>query len=174
MVRKGELDWLYAAELGTKHGYAWSPDSSRIAYLEFNLTGVDSYTPPFQLAEDPPAPTIDYPTPGKRIPEVHAFVVAVNGKSSPVAIDTGKETDVYLPRLQWLPDGKRLALQRLNRQQTHLDLLLVDASTGSSQVLLSEKDAYWINLSNILYFLRDAPQFLWSSERSGYRHLYLY
>ncbi len=174
MARKGELDWLYATELGVKHGYAWSPDSSRIAYLEFNLTGVASYTPPFQLAEDPLAPTIDYPTPGKKIPEVRAFVVTINGKSSPVAMDTGKETDVYLPRLQWLPDGKRLALQRLNRQQTRLDLLLVNASTGSSQVLLSETDAYWINLSNILYFLKDAPQFLWSSERSGYRQLYLY
>ncbi len=90
-LRKGELDWLYPAELGTKHGYAWSPDSSRIAYLEFNLTGVASYTPPFQLAEDPPAPTIDYPTPGTTIPQVRAFVVKVNGKSPAVAIDTGTE-----------------------------------------------------------------------------------
>lgn len=174
IVRKGELDWLYATELGAKHGYSWSPDSSRIAYLEFNLAGVASYSPPFQLAEDPPAPTIDYPTPGARIPEAHAFVVSVNGKSSPVGIDSGKETDVYLPRLQWLPDGKRVALQRLNRRQSHLDLLLVNASTGSSQVLLSETDAYWINLSHILYFLKGSARFIWSSERSGYRHLYLY
>ena len=173
-VRKGELDWLYPAELGTKHGYAWSPDSSRIAYLEFNLTGVASYTPPFQLAEDPAAPTIDYPTPGTRIPQVRAFVVKVNDKSPAVAIDTGTDPNVYLPRLQWLPDGKRLALQRLNRAQSQLDLLIADASTGSSRVLLTDKDPYWINLSNILYFLKDAPQFLWSSERTGYRHLYLY
>ena len=173
-MRKGELDWLYPAELGTKHGYAWSPDSSRIAYLEFNLTGVASYTPPFQLAEDPPAPTIDYPTPGTRIPQVRAFVVKVNDKSPAVAIDTGTDADVYLPRLQWLPDGKRLALQRLNRAQSQLDLLLADASTGSSRVLLTDKDPYWINLSDILYFLKDAPQFVWSSERTGYRHLYLY
>jgi dipeptidyl-peptidase 4 len=173
-LRKGEVDWLYPTELGTRHGYAWSPDSSHIAYLEFDLKGVASYTPPFQSAEEPHVPTIDYPTPGTKVPEVRAFVVSVNHKAPPVAMDTGTASDVYLPRIQWLPDSKRLALQRLDRTQSRLDLLLADASTGSSSVLLTEKDPYWIDLSDILYFLKDAPQFVWSSERSGYRHLYLY
>jgi dipeptidyl-peptidase 4 len=173
-LRKGELDWLYPAELGTKHGYAWSPDSSRIAYLEFNLNGVTSYTAPFQMAEEPPVPTIDYPTAGQKIPQVRAFVVGISGKPKTVALDTGTDTNVYLPRLQWLPDSKRIALQRLDRPQAQLELLLADAATGSSHVLLTEKDPYWINLSDILYFLKDSPQFMWSSERTGYRHLYLY
>lgn len=173
-LRKGELDWMYPAELGAKHGYAWSPDSARIAYLEFNLEGVASYTPPFQLAEDRPAPTIDYPTPGAKNPQVRAFVVGVLGKSPAVAIDTGSDTDIYLPRLQWLPEGKQLALERLNRAQSQVDLLLADPSKGTTRILLTDTDPYWINLSDILYFFKGAPQFLWSSERSGYRHLYLY
>ncbi len=170
---KGELDWMYPKELGTKHGYAWAPDSSHIAYLEFNLKGVASYTPPF-TGDDDPSPAIDYPTPGTPNPGVRVFVVGLNDKTPPVAVDTGRETNIYLPRLQWLPDGKQVAVQRLNRLQTSLDLLIVNARTGSSRIALTDNDQYWINLSSILYFFKDSPQFLWSSERSGYRHLFLY
>src|SRR4029077_10344482 len=86
----------------------------------------------------------------------------------------GAETNQYIPRVDWLRDSKRLAIQRLNRPQTQLDLLRADAETGNSSVLLTEKDAYWINVSDDLHFLKDGKRFLWSSERSGYRHLYLY
>ncbi len=173
-LRKGELDWLYPAELGTRHGYAWSPDSSRLAYFEFNLKGVASYTPPFQPKADGEAPTIDYPTPGTPIPAVHIRIASVKEKGQPVTVDTGAESNVYLPRMQWLPDGKRIAVQRLNRAQDRLDLLIADTRTGASKTLLTETDLYWINLSHILYFLKGVPQFVWSSEHSGYRHLMLY
>jgi dipeptidyl-peptidase 4 len=171
-LRKGELDWLYPAELGTKHGYAWSPDSSRIAYFVFDLKSVARYTPPF-LGDDS-AQKIDYPVPGSKNPEVAVYVANVNRPAPPIAIETGSDKNVYLPRLQWLPDSTHLAVQRLNRQQNRLDLLLADAHSGSSLTLLTEKDAYWINLTDSLYFLKSVPQFIWSSERSGYRHLYLY
>src|SRR5207245_4129768 len=88
--------------------------------------------------------------------------------------DILSETDMYLPRVNWLSDAKHLAIQRLKRAQTQLDLLIADASTGSSHVALTEKDPYWINVADDLYFLKDGKRFLWSSERSGYRHLYLY
>jgi dipeptidyl-peptidase-4 len=174
-LRKAELDWLYPNELGLKHGYAWSPDSSKIAYLTFDLKSVATYTPPFQSEdEEESSTTIDYPTAGKKNPSVRIFVTGIQEKSASLAIDTGSDKEAYLPRLQWLPDSKHLALQRLNRPQTQLDLLIADAHTGASRVLLSDKDSYWINLSNILYFFKNTPQLIWSSERSGFRHLYLY
>jgi len=73
-----------------------------------------------------------------------------------------------------LPDSKRLTIQRLNREQNNLDLLLADASSGKTTTILTEKDPYWINVSDDLRFLKDSKRFLWSSERTGYRHLYLY
>jgi dipeptidyl-peptidase-4 len=67
-----------------------------------------------------------------------------------------------------------VAIQRLNRAQDTLDLLIADVTTGKSRIALTDKDQYWINLSDDLYFFKDGRRFLWSSERSGYRHLYLY
>jgi dipeptidyl-peptidase-4 len=89
-------------------------------------------------------------------------------------MDTGENTDIYIARVNWLTDSKHVAIQRLNRQQTVLDLLIADASTGQTRTAVTEQDQYWINVSNDLRFLKDGKRFLWSSERSGYRHLYLY
>jgi dipeptidyl-peptidase-4 len=89
-------------------------------------------------------------------------------------MDIGTNSDCYIPRVNWLPDSRHLAIERLNREQNVLDLLLADTKTGKSSVLLTERDQYWINVSDDLRFLKDSKRFLWSSERSGYRHLYLY
>jgi dipeptidyl-peptidase-4 len=117
--------------------------------------------------------SIAYPKPGGVIPTVRLFVQAVSG-SKPLQIDLGGDVNVYIPRVQWLPDGKHLAIERLSRNQKTLDLLLADAGDGTTRSILSEKDAYWIDLNDGPLFLKDSHRFLWSSERSGYRHLYLY
>jgi dipeptidyl-peptidase-4 len=101
------------------------------------------------------------------------YVASLKG-GAPQRMDTGANPDIYLPRVSWLRDAKRVAIQRLNRAQTEIDLLVADSATGKSRLLLHEKDLYWINLSDDLYFLKDGKRFLWSSERSGYRHFYLY
>src|SRR5260370_11245191 len=114
-----------------------------------------------------------YPAAGGSNHNVRIFVASLNG-GVPRAMDTWAETDVYIPRVNWLTDYKHLAIQRLNRTQTALELLIADTSTGKTRAALSENDPNWINVSDDLYFLKDGKRFLWSSERSGYRHLYLY
>jgi len=172
-VRKGELDWVYPEELDIYTGYWWAPDSSAIAYLEmderkvtqFSLLNFESFAGEAELQR--------YPVPGGTNPVVRVFVASVGGGDARV-MDLGTETGVYIPRVNWLPDSKRLAIQRLNRTQTTVEVLLTDAATGKSSTILSDEDDYWINISDDLQFLKDDKRFLWSSERSGYRHLYLY
>src|SRR5271168_351749 len=89
-------------------------------------------------------------------------------------MDTGSDTNIYIPRVGWMPDSGSVSIERLNRAQDTLELLVADAKTGASQVILRDTDKYWINVSDDLKFLRDGKRFIWSSERTGYRHLYLY
>jgi dipeptidyl-peptidase 4 len=172
-VRKGELDWVYPEELDLKTAYWWSPDSSKIAFLEMDESKVTKFPLVDFASFAGDAEEERYPIAGGNNPVVHVYVTSVNGGKAAL-MDTGSETNQYIPRVAWLRDSKRVAIERLNRPQTRLDLLIAGAETGKSSVVLTEKDLYWINVSDDLYFLKDGKRFLWSSERSGYRHLYLY
>jgi len=172
-IRKGELDWVYPEELGISTAYWWAPDSSAIAFLEMDESKVTKYPMVGFESYTGEAEEERYPVAGGKNPVVHVYAVGVNG-GKPRLMDTGAETDQYIPRVQWLTDSKRVAIQRLNRKQTQLELLVADASSGRGAVILTDKDDYWINVSDDLYFFRDGKRLLWSSERSGFRHLYLY
>ena len=172
-IRKGELDWVYPEELDIKTAYWWSPDSSAIAYLEMDERKVTQYPLVDFSSPSGEAEMERYPVAGGANPIVRVFVASPGG-GEPRALDIGVETDIYVPRVNWLMDAKHLAIQRLNRTQTRLDLLIADTTTGKTCTALSENDPNWINVSDDLYFLKDGKRFLWSSERSSYRHLYLY
>jgi dipeptidyl-peptidase 4 len=172
-IRKGELDWVYPEELDITTAYWWSPDSSSIAYLEMDERKVTAYPlvdfSSYTGETDPER----YPTAGGNNPVVHVLVASIRG-GEPRVMDTGADNDIYLARVNWLPDSKHLAIQRLNRPQTTLELLIADVGSGKTRTAITEKDAYWINVNDDLHFLKDGTRFVWGSERSGYRHLYLY
>jgi len=172
-VLKGELDWVYPEELETPTAYWWSPDSKKLAYYQMDERPVTPY-PIMDMSS--PVGAIEYehyPQAGAANPIVTVGVVSVDGGPT-TWMDTGKDTDVYLARVEWLPDSRRVAIERLNRAQNRLDLLLCDAATGSSSTILTDTDKYWINIADDLYFFSDGRRFLWSSERTGFRHYYLY
>jgi dipeptidyl-peptidase-4 len=168
-LREGEPDWIYFHELGVRSAYWWSPDSSCIAWMETDDRTVHKYV---LRNADGDEHSIAYPKPGGAIPSIHLFVEATTGRK-PLQVDLGNSTNTYVPMVQWMPDGKHLAIERLSRSQKTLEILLADATTGKVRTILTEKDAYWVNLSKDLHFLKDGHRFLWSSERSGHRHLYL-
>ncbi|MGH9729342.1 MAG: DPP IV N-terminal domain-containing protein [Candidatus Acidiferrales bacterium] len=172
-LRKGQVDWVYPEELDLGTAYWWSPDSKRIAYLQFDESPVTPYPIIDMASMTGQTLTTRYPQAGSPNPILRVGVISVNGGET-TWMDTGSNTNVYLPRVKWLPNSQQLAIQRLNRAQNRLDLMFADASSGTSKIILTETDKYWINLSEDLYFFSDGSKFLWSSERTGYRHLYLY
>jgi len=175
-VRNGDLDWVYPEELDLQTGYWWSPDSSKIAFLQLDESPVAKYPLVDELPYGGELTEERYPIAGSPNPIARVGVVAVAGGSSSQVhwMDSGADKTVLLARVNWLKDSRRVAIQRLPRVQNRLELFFADAETGRAQTILSETDPRWINLSDDLRFLADGQRFLWSSERSGFRHLYLY
>jgi len=185
---KGELDWVYPEELDCRTAYWWSPDSSKIAYYEMNEKPVERYPIVDMSSPKGAVEYTRYPEAGTANPIVRVGVVAVDGAGVRTSsrgaaegdvpptrwMETGTDTDVYLPRVNWLTDSRHVAIQRLNRAQNRLDLLFCDAATGASKRILTQTDKYWINISDDLYFFSDKKRFLWSNEETGFRHYYLY
>lgn len=173
-VHWGEAEFVAQEEMGRFTGYWWAPDDSRVAVERFDDAPVRTVTRTAIGAENTETFTQRYPLAGTANSDVSLHVMNPDG-SGRVAVDLGPDKDIYVPRVDWAKDGNTLYVQRQNRDQTRLDLLAVDPSTGASQVLFSETAAEksWINLGNDYRFLKDGS-LIWWSERDGYGHLYLH
>ena len=170
----GDLDWVYPEEFGIRSGYAWSPDSLRIAFLELDQSRVPTYPITDLISLEASVDLQRYPRAGDPNPQLRLGVLEIKHAGRRKARTVWvKKSDEYLPRFSWANDS-RLAVQFLNRAQTELQLVFADARDGVTSTVLVEKDPYWINVTNDLTFLDDSKEFLWTSERSGYRHIELY
>ncbi len=172
-VHNGEAEFVAQEEMERSSGYWWAPDDSAIAFERYDEAHVQ-VTKRTELYADH-TDVIDQRYPGAGTPNVvvKLGLVAPTG-GQPRWIDLGKDTDIYLTRVNWLPDGRHVTYQRMPRSQQRLELRLVDARTLAQRTLLTETSDNWINLNDDLTFLKDGKSFLWGSERSGYHHLYLY
>ncbi len=170
----GELDWVYPEELDLGTAWWWSPDSQRIAYMQFDVAREFVYPQIDLTGLRGKAEPERYPQAGTPNADVRLGTIGAGGGKT-CWMDLGETRDHLLARVYWTPDSKQLAVERLNRVQNELNLMLADASTGASKTILHETDRYWINVSDEFRFLEGSPtRFLWSSERDGFRHLYLY
>ena len=173
LVRNGMAEFIAQEEMDRYTGYWWAPDDSAVAFIRVDETPVhvaerfEIYAEDFKVYEQ------RYPATGTPNVLVKLGVVAPDG-SDLRWMNIGEETDIYLPRVDWFPGSQFLAVQRQSRDQQTLELLKIHARSGESRVLLSETSDTWINLHNELGFLESEPRFIWSSERSGHVHLYLY
>lgn len=170
----GQLDWVYPEELELHTATWWSPDSKRVAYLQFDVSYEFSYPQLDLLGERAVAEPQRYPQAGTPNAHVRLGVVSLDSGVTKW-MEIGDTSDALLARVAWLPDSSRIAVERMNRVQSELDLLFCDASTGAARVVLHEQSKTWINIADNLFLLKSRPEFLWTSElASGFRHIYRY
>ena len=166
----GAAEFVAQEEMDRHTGYWWSPDDRYIAVARVDESPVKVVTRAAIGAEGTKLVEQRYPAAGTANAIVDLYIMTPDGASK-VKADLGPEKDQYLTRVDWTKDGSAVLVQRMSRDQKKLDLLRVDPATGASTLLFSETSPTWVNLNDNLKPLRDGS-LIWSSERSGYSHLY--
>ncbi|HKD08114.1 MAG TPA: S9 family peptidase [Bryobacteraceae bacterium] len=166
-------DWVYPEELDVSTAYWWSPDSRSIAYMQFDVSHEPIFPQVSLLTSRGLLEPQRYPKPGDPNADVRLGVVPIEGGATKW-MELGDPRDALLARVVWSPSGREIFAERLNRIQNHLSLLSADPGTGAAKIVLTEDDPYWINVKGAPKFIDNGARFLWTSERTGYRHLYLY
>lgn len=172
LISYGMAEFVAQEEMDRLTGQWWAPDDARIAIARVDESDVKVAVRAAIGSDGTKVSEQRYPfagTPNARVTlEIHALA-----GGTPVQVDLGPDSDIYLARVTWLNPGQ-LIVQRQARDQKRLDLLLVEAATGASRVLFSETSDSWVNLHDSLKPLADGKRFLWASERTGQRHIWLW
>lgn len=176
----GLAEYIAQEEMNRSQGYWWSADSQWIAFTEVDETHIPVYRIMHQGKDwtgEGAQEDHRYPFAGQPNARVRLAVIPISG-GEPVWMDLGNDDDIYLARVQWLPDGD-LCAQIENRAQTRLELARFEPKSGRRTPILIEENDVWINLNDMFRPLKkDHPDyglgFVWASERTGFRHLFLY
>jgi len=170
----GATDWVYEEEFGLVKGYEWSPSSEYIAYYIFDESKVPEFSMDvFNGNLYPNQEKFKYPKAGELNSKVKINIYNILTEENILA-QVNKKTESYLPRINWTNKSDKLFVQRLNRHQNHLELLSVNPKSGVSKIIYEERDQAYIDIHNNLTFLKDDSGFLWTSEKNGYNHIYLF
>lgn len=179
----GTFDWVYEEEFFCRDGFRWSPDSKQLAYWQIDARKTKDY-----LMVDntdsvyPFAVPVEYPIAGEPPSPFKIGVVDIaSAKTKWMDIATDPVLQSYVPRVEWAGNNNELIVQHLNRYQNQSDLLLCNTQTGASQVIYTEKDSAWIDIlplwdNDYIWggwdWIGGGKEFIWASEKDGWRHLY--
>lgn len=173
-IINGITDWVYEEEFAFVRAFEWSKNGDKLAYIKFDETDVPEYTMDVYGTDLYPfAETFKYPKAGENNSEVSLQLYDLSsGKTS--TVDLSKYHNYYIPRLLWTEDNNQLSVQLTNRHQNVLDLVFVDVSNNNTtQLILQEKDAAYVDVTDNLTFL-NGNSFFWTSEKDGWNHIYQY
>jgi dipeptidyl-peptidase 4 len=181
----GTFDWVYEEEFYCRDGIRWSPDSKTVAFFQVDARKTrDYYMVNFTDSVYSRIIPVEYPKVGEDPSAVRIGVVdVVTGKTTWLNIP-GDPVQNYLVRAEYIPNTNDIIVQQLNRKQNESKLIRVHAN-GSASVIYSEKDPAWVEVNAVagdnpytvdyrhrIDWLGNGQEFLWSSEKDGWAHLY--
>ena len=169
----GTTDWVYEEEFGFTKAFFWSSDGSKIAFYRFDESQVKEYELTTWGDLYPEHHKYKYPKAGEENSIVNVFVYDLFTKQT-IEMDIGKETDIYIPRIKWTNDPNKVSILWMNRLQNELKIFLSNANTGKTVTVYHETNKYYIDITDNLTFLKDNEHFIFSNEKDGYHHLYIY
>lgn len=174
-IINGTFDWVYEEELDLRDGWRWSPDGRSIAYWQLDTEGVSDY----YLINNtdslyPKITTIQYPVAGQTNSAGRVGVVSATGGSTRWLQVPGDPRNNYIARMNWAGNSDEIILLQLNRLQNVLNVIIGSARSGQVRTILNEKDEAWVDIDvDDIPWLSDGNRFLWTSERDGWRHVYI-
>jgi dipeptidyl-peptidase 4 len=175
----GRLDWVYQEELygrGNFQGYWWSPDSTKITYLQLDESQVKDFTIVDHIPNQQELEVYDYPKAGMPNPSVRLGVVdAIGGETRWIDLYNYQAVEPLIIRVGWKPDGSKVIFEITNREQNWLDLNFADPKSGKVETAFRETSKAWVETDDVSLpkWLKDGS-FLWLSERDGWKHIYHY
>ncbi len=176
----GTFDWVYEEEFDCRDGFRWSPDSRKIAYWQVDARKIRDYlmlntTDSIYSFVVP----VEYPKVGESPSPVRLGVVDAEGGQTTWMDIPGDPEQHYLPRMEWAANNSELITQQLNRHQNESKLWLCPASGSSARLIYEEKDKAWIDTKQRWSedpkgweWMNSGKEFLWVSEKDGWRHIY--
>jgi dipeptidyl-peptidase-4 len=179
----GTFDWAYEEEFFCRDGFRWSPDSKQIAYWQIEANNTREYLMVNNTDSIYPfAVPVEYPIAGEAPSSFKIGVVNISSAQTKwMNIATDPALKSYLPRMEWAANSTELIVQELNRKQNESKLLLCNAQSGASNMVYTEKDAAWIDIlplwdNDYIWggwdWINGGKEFIWPSEKDGWRHLY--
>ncbi|GHE42293.1 peptidase S9 [Sphingobacterium griseoflavum] len=180
-IINGTFDWAYEEEFGTQDGFRWSPDGTKIAFWKQDARQTKNFlminnTDSLYAFTIP----VEYPKVGLPPSPTSIWIHDIKKDNGIKVNDLLSATDGYIPRMEWLTDGKGLIFQTLNRKQNESKIVVSNASTGQSNVIHTEQDKAWIDIKSRWNdgdpagwdWLNGGKEFIWVSEKGGWRQIY--
>ena len=168
----GITDWVYEEEFGFVRAFHWSPDSKKIVFMRFDESNVPIFSMGIYGKDTYPFPYMfRYPKAGETNASIDLFVLELESRiRQPIIF---KEKPYYIPRIKFDGGENTLIIQTINRHQNDLRVFSYNIENKTFRLLINEKDKAYVSIHDDLKFIDD-NNFLWTSERDGYKHIYHY